>query len=84
MDLDDLQKEQKMQTEEGAVEVLADELGIEDKEDLEQYDDKLQRLAQTVIAQDRKIERLEEKVETLQRTVLHHIKDEHGDNTNAD
>lgn len=59
MGLGDITDDVKEETKEEEVENIADELGIEDKEDLEHLSDRITRLFNTIQSMDKRIEELE-------------------------
>lgn len=59
MALEDIANDVEEETKEEEVEELSNELGIEDKEDLEHLSDRITRLFNTVESIDRKLEELE-------------------------
>jgi len=63
--------------EEEQVEDITDELGIDDKEELEELDDRLDRAYELILQYDNRIEQLEEEVKTLRATIVKLITEEH-------
>lgn len=72
MGFDDLIDDREEEADKNKVEEIKGELGVEDKEDLEQLRDTHRALLETVEAMDRRIERLEDE--------LHAIKNNEGEN----
>lgn len=80
MGLDDLVDDTKESKEKEEVNTLSEELGVDDLEDLEKVDGRLQDLFQIMISQDRRIEELEDDIRVLKSLVKTHIKqDVEGD-----
>lgn len=62
MALDDLVEDKEAEKEKEKLKELKDTLGIENKEDLDKLDDRLNLLAEIIIIHDKKIEELEDKL----------------------
>lgn len=91
MGLDDLVDSTKDEADKEKVNNLADELGIEDREDLENLDGRIGRLFEHIILLDGKVERMEEEVSQVKRLLGELIEkekeeneDESGNTTTAD
>ena len=75
MPLDDLIDDKKKEQEKSEVDKLMDELGVEDKEDLELTLDRVRRLSIIVTVLEKKVEMLEDDMNELIKDVRK-IKDE--------
>lgn len=73
MALDDLSDSAKEEEEEEQVEGIMEELGVENKEELEELDGRVGTLSKTVVAQDKKINELEEEVKSLRAIVKNRL-----------
>lgn len=74
MGIDDVVEDVKEDQAQQEIGELKDGLGIEDKEELEEYDDRLHTLAKTVIAHDKKIEQLDREIAVLREALLESVK----------
>lgn len=81
--LDDLVDDVDEEKEKEEVEGLMDELGIEDKEELEELETKLDRVQTGLIHYDKQMERLERRISVLEGAVANLIK-ELSDVSNTD
>lgn len=79
MGLDDLVDNTKDEADEEKVNDLADELGIEDREDLENLDGRIGRLFEHIILLDGKVERMEEEVSQVKKLLGELIRKEKED-----
>lgn len=71
MGLDDLVDGQEEDAKEKKISTKAEKLGVEDQEELDRLDDRLNRAVEGQINNDKRIEDLEEEVKMLKRAVLH-------------
>jgi len=79
MGLGDIAEDKKEEAQKEVTEDIADELGIEDKDDLEKMDGRLGRILSIVVSLDKKVESLEEKLEMVKNTqdeILQEVKDD--------
>lgn len=69
MALGDIADSAKEEKKESKLEELKEELGVEDKEELEELNGHLRLMRNVMIAQDKKIERLENRVDKLEKII---------------
>jgi len=70
MALDDMVDGAKDETKSNKAQELAEELGVEDKEDLEELNEQVKTLSEIIINLDKKVENLNEQVAILRSVVL--------------
>jgi len=70
MGLDDIIDSGKEDAKESKVNELAEELGVEDKEDLEKLNNQMKTLSEIVISLDKEVEELREEVSALRSGVI--------------
>lgn len=80
MGLGDITDEAEKETKNEQVDSLADELGIEDKDDLEEMDGRLDRILSIVLSLDKKVEDIEDEIEVVKSKLDNEDKD---DNTSS-
>jgi len=78
--VDDLIDDADEDADERQVQEAKDKLDIEDKEELEELDDRLSRAYKLILQYDSRIEQLEEEVETLRSTVVKLILEDNNEN----
>lgn len=79
MGLGDIAQDKKKESKKEATSEIADELGIEDKDELEKMDGRLGRILSIVVSLDKKVEVLEDKIELVkekQDEILEEVKDD--------
>lgn len=79
MGLDDLVENEKDEEDKEKAETLSDELGIESKEELEELDDRISRLYESHINNDKRIESLEDDVALLMSALSKTMKEVVGE-----
>lgn len=70
MALDDVIDGAKDDTKSSKAQELAEELGVEDKEDLEELNERVETLSNIIISLDKEVEKLSEQVTMLRSVVL--------------
>lgn len=81
MGLDDVAKSAKEEVKEEKTEDLKDKLGVETEEDLEEYDERVGRIVDILVAHDKKVEDLEERLDRIekQNSLIIQLLDKEGD-----
>lgn len=69
MGLDELADNKKEEQKNNKVEGLKEELGVEDKEDMQELDSRLSKALQMIITMDRRIEELEGRLAVIERAL---------------
>ena len=80
MGLGDITDEAEKETKNEQVDSLADELGVEDKDDLEEMDGRLDRILSIVLSLDKKVEDIEDEIEVVKSKLDNEDED---DNTSS-
>lgn len=75
MGLEDIAKDAKEEQEESEKENLKEDLGVDDIEELEELDDRLQKAVESSMAQDKKIEDLENDILIIKKSISTVIRD---------
>lgn len=63
------------------VQEVADKLGVDDKEDLQQLDDRISDLYELLVSQDKKIEQLERRLDVQEELIRKLINDDEDTKT---
>lgn len=79
--LDELVDDVEDDTEQQEVEGMMDELDIENKEDLEQLQDRLEGVNQGLMNYDRRMERIEDRLTVLEKAVAQLLRDDDENET---
>ena len=82
MALDDLADNAKEHADKKKAKELASKLGVGNREELEELDDRIGTISQMLVSQDKRIEELEEEVETLRTLVRNLTKEVVSDDGN--
>lgn len=70
MGLDDLGDNQKEKKKQEQAESVAEKLGVESKEDLDELEDRIQTMAELIISMDKKLEEIETRLNIHEKAIV--------------
>lgn len=80
MGIDDLVDNASDEKDRSEAQSLLDELGVDSREELEELDNRLQRSINLLVEYDRRIEKLEDRIGTLETVVAQVLRNSNGAN----